>query len=147
MSGKVSGFRSLLGYRVSAWREGYAEIELALDARHMNSLGIVHGGLYATLLDAACGHAVTWCPAADHVRVCVTLSLTTSFLGTISTGTILARATLESAHDRIAVARAEVIDETGRILAIGQGSFRYGAGSEQTAGLARQGATLSPSRR
>lgn len=144
MTGKVSGFRSLLGYRISVWREGHAEIELVLDARHMNSLGIVHGGLYATLLDAACGHAVAWCPVADNIRVCVTLSLTTNFLRPITAGRIVTRGVLETSHDRIAVARAEVIDEAGLILAIGQGSFRYGPGSEHLAGVPRTGAPLRP---
>ena len=56
MSGKPSGFRSLLGYRAIRWERDYAEIELALGAKHMNSLGFTHGGLYLTLIDAAFGH-------------------------------------------------------------------------------------------
>jgi uncharacterized protein (TIGR00369 family) len=140
MTGKASGFRALLGYRVAEWREGFAALELQLDQRHMNSLGIVHGGLYATLLDAACGHAATWCAVPGHTRVCVTVSLTTSFLGSVSAGHIRTVGRLERIDRRIAVCRAEVLDQDGRILAIGQGSFRYGSGSETVTGIERPSA-------
>ena len=142
--GKPSGFRALLGYEVTAWREGYAEMALTLDTRHMNSIDIVHGGLYATLLDAACGHAATWCPVPGNTRVCVTISLTTSFLGAVSAGRIIARGHVESVSNRIAVCRAEVLDQDARVLAIGQGSFRYGTGSEHVAGVPRGTAAVRP---
>lgn len=144
MTGKPSGFRALLGYRVTVWREGYAEIELELDSRHMNSIGIVHGGLYATLLDAVCGHAATWCAVEQHVRACVTVSLTTSFLDAVSHGRIVARGHLECVTGRNAVCRAEVVAEDGRLLAVAQGSFRYSSGSELSRGVPRSDEGLRP---
>lgn len=136
-AGKLSGFRALLGYHVVDWQEGRAEIALDLDQSHMNGMGIVHGGLYATLLDAACGHAATWCSVAGHTRACVTVSLTTHFLSPATAGRIVARGTLERVHARIAVCRADIVDQAGTVLAIGQGSFRYAAGSERLEGLPR----------
>jgi uncharacterized protein (TIGR00369 family) len=136
-AGKPSGFRSLLGYCIVDWRDGFAEIHLTLDERHKNSMGAVHGGLYATLIDAACGHAATWCSAPSHVRVCVTVSLTTSFLATVPGGLIVTRAHLERVDNRIAICRAETTDGTGRVLTVGQGSFLYLPGHEDVAGVAR----------
>lgn len=137
--GKPSGFRSLLGYYAVEWTQGYARLEQPLDARHLNSMGKVHGGLYATLLDAALGHAVTWCRRPGHVRFCVTVSLTTTYLEGTDGGTLYAIGRLESvataANGRLAVGRAEIMDQSGRILAVGQGSFLYLAGSESLDGV------------
>ena len=57
---KRSGYRMLIGYRTKVWREGYGEVELTLGPQHLNSLGVVHGGVFASLLDVALGHAVSF---------------------------------------------------------------------------------------
>jgi uncharacterized protein (TIGR00369 family) len=137
MSGKPSGFRSLVGYGAIVWAQDYAEIELPLGPQHTNSLGIVHGGVSMTILDAAMGHATTWCAVKGNVRACVTISLTTTFIAPAQGKSIRAIARLVSIHDRVATCRGEVIDESGRLCASGQGSFRYLAGSEHVNGVAK----------
>ena len=136
MSGKPSGFRTLLGYRASRWEPNYAEIELALEPKHMNSLGFTHGGLYLTLIDAAFGHAATWCSIPGNVRGVVTISLNTSFLSPAKGGIIRATGRLEGVHDRVATVSGDVRDERGLLLATAIGSFRYFAGSEHAEGVA-----------
>lgn len=136
--GKASGFRSLLGYRVTRWETGLAEIELALGAEHLNGMGIVHGGLYATLLDAACGHAATWCSVPGNTRACVTVSLTTHFLASVASGHIRAVGRLETVAGRTAICRAEITDAAGMLLAIAQGTFLYARGSERVEGVVRR---------
>ena len=135
MSGKPSGFRSLVGYRAVVWQRDYAELELELDGRHMNSLGILHGGVYMTIMDAAMGHAATWCAVPGNVRICVTLSLTTSFVSSTRGGRIKAIGRLEAIHDRIGTVTAEVVDEAGTLLATGLASFRYMPGSDAYDGV------------
>jgi len=137
--GKPSGFRQLLGYRIVVWREGHAELVMDLEAKHMNGLGIVHGGVYATLLDAAQGHAVTFCPVPEHTRICVTISLTTSFLSAAREGQVRAIGRLIGIHDRVATANAEMYHADGTLLAAAQASFRYMPGSERLEGVPRQG--------
>jgi uncharacterized protein (TIGR00369 family) len=136
--GKPSGFRQLLGYRVSVWRENYAEIALDVADKHMNGLGILHGGVYATLLDAAQGHAVTYCPNTENTRICVTISLTTSFLSPARAGIVTAIGRCLGIHDRVATAQGEMFDESGTLLASAQASFRYMPGSERLEGVRRQ---------
>jgi uncharacterized protein (TIGR00369 family) len=135
--GRQSGFRDMLGYRNVVWREGYAEIELELGPRHMNRLNIVHGGTYMALLDAALGHCITWCSRPEHVRLCVTIGMTTSFLETVKGGTITAIGQLEGVHDRVATARGRIVDSHGKLLSTAQGSFRYPRGSELVDGVPR----------
>ena len=137
MSGKVSGFRTLVGYQAVAWDKDYGEIELVLGPQHGNSLGRPHGGVYMTIMDAAMGHAATWCAVEGNVRICVTISLTTSFLAPARGDRIRAVARLLGVHDRVGTINAEVIDTDGTLLAAGQGSFRYSLGSESYDGVPR----------
>ena len=51
----LEGLNGLLGFRITEWREGYAEIAVDLDDRHRNRQGGLHGGTTAALIDAATG--------------------------------------------------------------------------------------------
>ena len=133
-----SGYRQLIGYRTSAWREGYGEIELVLGPQHLNSLGIVHGGVYASLLDVALGSAVSFCPVPGNARYSTTMSLTTAFLKGATLGTLTATGRLEGINGRIATASGEVRDASGTLLATGQGSFLHFPGSEQPEGVPKR---------
>lgn len=133
-----SGFRTLLGYRTRVWSENYGEVELVLGPQHMNSIGIVHGGVYATLLDAAIGHAVSYCSVPGNARFSTTVSLTTTFLKGVKSGTLVASGRVESVEGRLATCTANVRDETGALLATAQGSFLYFPGSERPEGLPRK---------
>jgi uncharacterized protein (TIGR00369 family) len=133
-----SGFRTLVGYRTIAWTDGYAEIELVTGPEHLNSLGFVHGGVYATLLDAALGHAATWVSVQGNVRRSVTLSLTTTYLAPARSGRLVATARLRAIERRVGTLDGEVSDASGKLVAIGQASFRYERGSERTQGVPRR---------
>ena len=134
-TGDPRSFRRLLGYETGAWREGYAEIRMAITADHMNRMGKVHGGVYATLLDAAMGHCVTWCPVPGNTRKSVTVSLTTSYLQGTDQGVLTAIGRLQSVNGRIATATGEVHGDQGVLCAVGQASFSYAPGSEHLTGV------------
>ena len=95
---KRSGFRMLIGYRTKVWRDGYGEVELPLGPQHLNSLGVVHGGIFAALLDVALGHAVSFSPVPGNTRYSTTVSLTTSFLESATGGTLTASGRREGLH-------------------------------------------------
>ncbi len=127
----------MVGYRLRTWSEGYGEMELVIGPEHDNSHGMVHGGLYATLLDAAMGHAVSWCAVSGNVRRATTLSLTTNYLKGAKSGTLIATAKLESTIGRIATVTGEVRTSDGLLCATGLASFMYFAGSEHRDGVPR----------
>lgn len=133
--GRVQGFRAVVGHRCVEWREGYAVFELELLEHHFNPGGIVHGGIFLTILDSALAHACTYCPVAGNKRRAVTISLTTSFLAPGKGGLIRAVGRQEAAADRIATCSGEVLDAEGRLLAAAQGSFRYLPGGENLEGV------------
>ena len=76
------------------------------------------------------------------MRYCVTVSLTTTYLEGTDGGTLYAIGRLEGvetlANGRLAVGRAEIVDQDGRKLAVGQGSFLYLPGSESLDGVPKK---------
>jgi uncharacterized protein (TIGR00369 family) len=133
-----SGYRRLIGYRTKVWREAYGEVEMTIGPEHLNSLGVVHGGVYASLLDASLGHAVSFCTTPGHARYSTTVSLTTTFVAAVSSGTLTAIGRIDGLHGRLVTASGEVRDQDGRLIALGQGSFLYFPGSERPEGVPKR---------
>lgn len=127
----MSGFQSLIGYRLVAWREGFCRMAVDLDARHRNRIGAIHGGLYAVLADAAGGFCGCFCPDPDRVRRCVTLSLTAQFIAQPGDGLLVAEAQVAGGGRSIFFAEVALSDGAGRAVARASGVFRYlGAGRD-----------------
>lgn len=131
---RPSGFQQLLGYRITVWRPDYAEMELAVSAKLRNRSGRIHGGVFATMIDAIAGHAGCFCPYPGRVRKAVTLSLTTNYVGQPKGSTLIATARKRGGGNAVFFADAEVRDELGTLLATGVGTFRYRSGSRTPEG-------------
>jgi uncharacterized protein (TIGR00369 family) len=138
--GPSAAYGELIGYRLVAWRENYAEVELELGPQHLNGHGIPHGGLIMTLLDSACGYAGVYCAVPGNVRHAVTLSLTTQFVGQArGFGRITAIGRKTGGGRHIYFTSGEIRDADGRLIAQASGTFRYRKGSEDPAGQPRAG--------
>ena len=136
--GPSAGYGQLIGYRLVAWRENYAEVELELGPQHLNGYGIPHGGLIATLLDTACGYAGVYCTVPGSVRHAVTLSLTTQFIGQVRDfGRLVAIGRKTGGGRSIYFATGELRDGAGNLIAEAVATFRYRKGSEDPAGQPR----------
>ncbi|KIL99043.1 hypothetical protein CCC_02493 [Paramagnetospirillum magnetotacticum MS-1] len=131
-----SGFQELLDYHLTEWSEDRAVLELTISPKHCNRAGLVHGGVLATLIDTSCGFSATFCPHPGRVRRVVTLQLTTSFTGQVRHGTLRAIAHKKAGGSRIVFCASEVFDENGKLIAMGEGTFRYRTGSETPHGVA-----------
>ncbi len=119
-------FADLIGYRLTAWREHEAEITLEVDARHMNRSGRLHGGVLATVIDAACGFAGCYEAPPGRGRRAMTLSLNTQYIGPVPAGTRLtASARCSGGGRRIFFSTCEVHDQDGRLVATGSATYRY----------------------
>ncbi|MEL6621355.1 MAG: PaaI family thioesterase [Pseudomonadota bacterium] len=126
---EMQGFRELVGYSVPVWRSGYAEVVVELGVHHTNRMGIVHGGVYMTILDAAMGHAATWAPTPAERKRCVTISMTTSFLKPAQGGKIRAIGEMAGVHDGTVTCRGRVMSTDGVVLMSAQASFRLMSGT------------------
>ena len=130
-----SGFQELLDYHLVDWSEDRAVLELAIERRHCNRAGVVHGGVLATLIDTSCGFSATFCPHPGRVRRVVTLQLSTSFTGQARHGIIRAVGRKKAGGSKIVFCSSEIFDEAGKLIAMGEGTFRYRTGSESPEGV------------
>jgi uncharacterized protein (TIGR00369 family) len=110
----------LLGFELVEVEEGRAVFAVTPEEFHYNPIGVVHGGLAATLLDSAMGCAVhSTLPAGTGYT---TLEVKVNFARAITgaTGRVLCEGTLIHAGRTVATAEGRVFAEkTGKLLAHG----------------------------
>jgi uncharacterized protein (TIGR00369 family) len=100
-----------------AFGDGTASFRLTPREYHYNPIGSVHGGVFSTLLDSACGCAVhTKLPAGAFYT---SLDLSVKFLRpvTTGTGTITADGSVVHFGRRTALAESRITDAAGKIYA------------------------------
>lgn len=139
----IHGFRRTIGYESKVWAERYGEVTLAIDGRHDNSHGMVHGGIYAALLDAAFGHAVAFCSTPGRTRLAVTITLQITYLAPAKSGVLTAKGRVLGVEGRVATCAGEVWLDDGAgnathnptLCATGVASFMYKPGSEAPDGV------------
>ena len=119
LNARRGGFNELIGLTFTSATLEKVEATLELGPQHTQPYGIVHGGLYATIIETLCSTG-----AAIHVfssgKGVVGLENQTSFLRASRGGTLRANATPLKTGRSSHVWRAEVRDDQGRVLATGQ---------------------------
>ncbi len=127
------GFADLVGYRLTSWREEAVELTLTVEARHLNRSGVLHGGVLTTLIDTACGYSGCHTPEGATPRRAFTLSLNCQFIATVAAGALLTvRAVPSGGGRQVFFSRAQVRDQTGRLIGQGEGVHRYRSGSAES---------------
>ncbi len=127
------GFADLIGYRLTSWRADAVELSLTVEARHLNRSGVLHGGVLTTLIDTACSYSGCYTPEGAKPRRAFTLSLNCQFIATAEAGALLtARAEPSGGGRQVFFSRAEVRDETGRLIGQGEGVHRYRGSTKAT---------------
>ncbi|MFW5824770.1 MAG: PaaI family thioesterase, partial [Marinobacter sp.] len=115
--------------------EDRAVLALDLKPEHLNLGGVIHGGVLTSLLDIVLAEAGTYCPYPGRMRKAITLTLTTTFTGQCSGGTITATGIKRAGGTRIFNSTGEIHDDKGNLLAIAEGTFRIRSGSEKPEGV------------
>ncbi len=105
----------LLGFTLKAIEPGRAVFELAVDARHHNPMGTLHGGVYCDLADAAMGYA--YAATLPEGESFTTIELKINFLRAVRQATLTAEATVIKAGSTLGYVECEVKDEQGRLVA------------------------------
>lgn len=106
-------------------RGGTSELRLTVQPEHLNALGVVHGGVLATLADEAIGRAVVG--ALPTGAAAVTAELHVHFLLPARGPTLVARARIWRVGRRLVTGEA-VLEEIGRPDGTGVGGGDLAAG-------------------
>ena len=107
------------GMRLAELGDGWARGELQLEERHQNPMGIVHGGVYCTMMDQVAGTA-----ACTRGSICRTVNCEVRFLAPAQGGHLTSHAEAVRMGRSIAVIRAWVEDTEGTVCAEGIYTFR-----------------------
>lgn len=110
------------------WQDGLASLQVDLTHDHLNPLGLVHGGLYASMLDVALAMSGSYRPAPDGLYPGLTLSLTTQYIAPLQLedGFALAKARRTGGGKSVFFAEGEVLAPDGRVIASASGVFKPG---------------------
>lgn len=96
--------------------DGRAVAVVKIENKHLNGIGLVHGGLLFTLADLAFAAA-----AHTRGRKAVSISNTISYIKPVQGTTVRAEAAEVSRNSRLGSYTVNVIDESGEIVAAFQG--------------------------
>ena len=107
-------------------RSGEAEIEIVLAEKYFHSGGAVHGSVYFKMLDDAAFFAAH--SLVDDVFI-VTATFQTYLLRPTSEGRLISRGRVVHRSRRLITADADLVDEQGRQLARGSGTFMRSRGA------------------
>ncbi len=108
-------FNRLLGIEFGEYHDdGGVTLQLALDERHQNGAGVVHGGVMLTLADAAVSYGI----ARSIGSRCTTVEIKINYLRPVTGGVLTARSHLVRAGRRLVVARGEVHCESKQVAEV-----------------------------
>ena len=105
----------LIGFELIEAGKDHAVFRLAVDERHTNPMGTLHGGILCDIADAAmgCAMATTLLPGQSYT----TLELAITFLKPIWKTTLTARGRVVKRTRRVGLTECEVVDEKGSLVA------------------------------
>lgn len=118
VQGMTDGWRAAMGVRFVRATVDEVVAELVVADVHRQPLGMVHGGVYAGLIESVASVGASLF-AMQEGRYAVGLENHTSFLHAVREGTLRAVARPMTRGRRTHVWRADVLDEGERIVATG----------------------------
>ncbi|MDX2140809.1 MAG: PaaI family thioesterase [Chloroflexota bacterium] len=109
----------LMDFTMDSVADGYAMFKGTPSARHINPLGVVHGGLAATLLDSAMGCAVHTTLSAGKIYTTAQLNIHMTRTITPQVGELIAEGRVIHRGSRMVTAEATLKDAQGKLYAHG----------------------------
>lgn len=116
-------YLEFLGFRLTSWKEGFARVEMTPRQEHRNSVGYLHGGVVASLLDIA--GAVSGSYGISGEFVSVTINLNCTFMAPHQAETVVAEGELVRTTNTLFFATAKLFDpENKRLCATATGTYK-----------------------
>jgi len=109
-------FNKLVCVRILRRHADGVTIECRMRDELRNTAGVLHGGVTATMADAAVGIALT-----SHFggrRACTTTDLKINYLSAVVDGKIIARSHLIRIGRKLCVGRVDLTDGDGKLVAV-----------------------------
>ncbi|MCX8172163.1 MAG: PaaI family thioesterase [Archaeoglobaceae archaeon] len=110
----------LVGMKIVKGEEILVEIDV--EEKHLQALGIVHGGAIASILDSAIGLNINK-EIIGKGKIAITSQLNVHYLRPVSHGKIRARARPLFIGSKVAVGYGELKNENGETIAVATSTF------------------------
>lgn len=121
-------FARWMGIELGGLDDGEGVLKLSLQPHHLNPSGIVHGGIIASMVDAAIGLALRTKIGMEATHVTVQLNVT--YIRAVRGGTLTAHGTCVHAGGRMGYGEATLTDADDRILARATATFMVVSGMD-----------------
>jgi len=108
---------SLLSMEIKGLNWGESLLEILVQEKHLQPFGLVHGGVFASLIDAAAFWAVY--PQVLEELGMTTVELKLNYLAPLSTGRMIARGKSLRVGKTLCLGEASIANEEGTLLAHG----------------------------
>lgn len=112
-----SPYFSLLSMKLLDFDIGRSLLEISVEGKHLQPFGMVHGGVFSSIIDAAAFWSVYGEVAEGAGMTSVDLKL--NYLAPAKNGKLIARGRKIKLGRTLALGEAEVTDAEGRVLAHG----------------------------
>jgi uncharacterized protein (TIGR00369 family) len=113
-----SPYFDLLSMKIIEVGAGFSKLEIDLAPKHLQPFGFVHGGVFASIIDAASFWALFY-EIDDPDTGATTVDLKLNYLAPAAAGKLIAKGRQIKLGRTLGYADAEVTDAEGRILAHG----------------------------
>jgi len=113
----TSPYILLLSMELKRLDRGESRIDIETGQKHLQPYGIVHGGVYASLIDAAAYWAVY--AGIDEIVGLTTVELKVNYLSPVSKGRLIGKGKSIKIGKTICLGEASIEDEKGNLVAHG----------------------------
>lgn len=119
-------YLEFLGFRPHTWKEGFARLEMVVRPEHHNTVGYLHGGVIASLLDIAGAFAGSYGISEDFVSV--TINLNTNYMSPHKAAVAIVEGELVRSTRSLFFAQSRLYDpENNRLCATATGTYKQQA--------------------
>jgi uncharacterized protein (TIGR00369 family) len=108
----------LLSMKISDVGLGFSRLEIDLAEKHLQPFGFVHGGVFASIVDAAAFWAIFY-EIEDQKAGATTVDLKLNYLAPAVSGKLIAKGRRIKLGKTLGYAEARVTDENDKLLAHG----------------------------
>jgi uncharacterized protein (TIGR00369 family) len=112
-----SPYFSLMSMELKDFAKGSSLVEIELQEKHLQPFGVVHGGVFSTIIDAAAFWAVY--PEVDEDAGMTSVDLKLNYLAPATAGKLVAAGRCIKLGKTLGLGEATVTDQDGRVLAHG----------------------------
>ena len=116
-------YLEFLGFRLAEWKEGYARLEMPVRPDHRNTVGFLHGGVIASLLDISGAVAGSYGIADEYVSI--TINQNCTYMAPHRGDTVVAEGSLIRATKSMFFTESRLFDSAdNRLCATATGTYK-----------------------